>query len=228
MVVDVIKLKPLPPEEAIEYLRSLGLVVSEDWLSVLEAVRRNSFTVAGVARLDMLEDIRGGILKALEEGQTLNDFTAGMKELFARKGWQGVTPYRLENIFRTNIQSAYNAGRYKQMTDPYVVRRRPIWFYSAVNDSATRPEHAALHGTMRRYDDPFWDEYFPPNGYRCRCTVRTLSDEQAKTRGYEGERGAPKEGVDVRTGEIIKRPRPDPGFAQNPFKSFWGGVDIRR
>ncbi len=42
-------------------------------------------------------------------------------------------------------------------------------------DKNTRPEHAALNGLIRRWDDPFWKEWYPPNGFKCRCTVRSLS-----------------------------------------------------
>ena len=30
-------------------------------------------------------------------------------------------------IFRTNIQTAYNVGHYEQMTDPGVMKLRPVW-----------------------------------------------------------------------------------------------------
>lgn len=39
--------------------------------------------------------------------------------------YEGITPYQAENIFRTNIQTAYNVGHYKQMTEPGVKALRP-------------------------------------------------------------------------------------------------------
>lgn len=44
----------------------------------------------------------------------------------------------------------------------------------------TRPEHAALHGIVKRIDDPFWDKYYPPNGWGCRCEVVQLPGSSYK------------------------------------------------
>lgn len=43
--------------------------------------------------------------------------------------------------------------------------------YRTQNDSKVRPEHAALHGVTLPITDPFWETYYPPNGWNCRCTV---------------------------------------------------------
>ncbi len=34
-----------------------------------------------------------------------------------------------------------------------------------------REDHAALAGTTLPKTDPFWDSYYPPNGWRCRCVA---------------------------------------------------------
>ena len=43
--------------------------------------------------------------------------------------------------------------------------------YRTAGDDRVRPEHAALHGVTLPPSDPFWEEYYPPNGWNCRCTV---------------------------------------------------------
>jgi hypothetical protein len=47
--------------------------------------------------------------------------------------------------------------------------------YVTAGDSAVRPSHAALNGTTLPKTDKFWDTHYPPLGYRCRCTVRSLT-----------------------------------------------------
>lgn len=43
--------------------------------------------------------------------------------------------------------------------------------YRTAGDSKVRPEHAALNGVTLPQSDPFWESYYPPNGWNCRCTV---------------------------------------------------------
>ena len=43
--------------------------------------------------------------------------------------------------------------------------------YRTANDDRVREEHALLHNTTLPASDPFWDKYYPPNGWNCRCTV---------------------------------------------------------
>ena len=64
--------------------------------------------------------------------------------------------------------SAEMAARWEQFTgdgDRYNLQ------YRTAADSKVRPTHAALHGVTLPITDPFWEEYYPPNGWNCRCTV---------------------------------------------------------
>lgn len=74
------------------------------------------------------------------------------------------------------LQAEYNfasassdmAGRWEQFVkdeEEYYLQ------YRTANDGAVRPEHAALHDVTLPASDSFWDSYYPPNGWNCRCTV---------------------------------------------------------
>ena len=43
--------------------------------------------------------------------------------------------------------------------------------YRTAGDGKVRPEHAALHNVTLPPSDPFWEEFYPPNGWNCRCNV---------------------------------------------------------
>ena len=43
--------------------------------------------------------------------------------------------------------------------------------YRTARDGRVRPEHAVLHGVTLPITDTFWEEFYPPNGWNCRCTV---------------------------------------------------------
>lgn len=118
--------------------------------------------------------------------------------------------YRLQTRFfgRTAITADASAviSGYEQMTDPGVMKLRPYWQYDAVNDAHTRPSHLAMDGRVFPADSEVWNTWFPPNGFRCRCTVKTLSKRQVEARGLKVEQTAP-EGL-----------MPDPHFSTNPAK----------
>ena len=43
--------------------------------------------------------------------------------------------------------------------------------YRTQCDDKVRPEHAALDRVTLPPSDSFWEEFYPPNGWNCRCTV---------------------------------------------------------
>lgn len=57
----------------------------------------------------------------------------------------------------------------------------PFLEYQTVGDARVRPEHAALDGIIRPVSDAFWSNYYPPNGWRCRCTVIQHDEAQVTT-----------------------------------------------
>ena len=49
--------------------------------------------------------------------------------------------------------------------------------YRTAGDNRVRPDHEALEGITLPKSDKFWSEYYPPNGWRCRCDVVEVSPE---------------------------------------------------
>jgi SPP1 gp7 family putative phage head morphogenesis protein len=98
------------------------------------------------------------------------------------------SPRRLETIFRTNLQTAYAAGRWKAFQDN--AADRPYVQYVAVMDSRTRPAHAALNERVFKLTDPVLEVIAPPNGWGCRCRLRALSAADLRTRGLKVETDA--------------------------------------
>jgi hypothetical protein len=91
--------------------------------------------------------------------------------------------------------------------------------YDAINDKQTRPTHLAMDRKVYPADHEIWDTWFPPNGYRCRCGVRTLSERQVKAMGINVENEIPKM-VQPPNG-VARQLIPDPGFDANPAKKVW-------
>lgn len=214
----------MPPEEAIAYFERKGLKISWDWKEVWRHANAQSFTVAKATRLDVLSDIYNALLDDLKDGGTFPAFLDKLQPLLMAKGWWGKreqtnrltgevrtvtygTPWRLETIYETNLQTAYMAGRYQGMMA--AKQYAPYWEYSAVMDNRTRPQHAALNGMVFRYDDPFWQTWYPPNGFRCRCRVIPRTDIERErgdfaTSSGEGRMQIVQQTVKQRDGKIAK------------------------
>ncbi len=219
----LVEAKPLPPLEALAFWGGKVPTSKSEWDALTDAAKVRAFVVAGMARGALLDAVHTSLGEALAQGQTMAEW----KKTVAAQGMAGLgfTDVRLETIFRTNLQSAYQAGRYAQMRR--VVQDRPYWRYTAVNDSRTRPTHRGLHGLVYPADHPFWDTYYPPNGYRCRCSVQSLSADQVEARGYEVQTEIPEmvQYKDPTTGFPTETPlHPDQGFAGNVGKDWFAGL----
>lgn len=249
MLPDLKYMIGLAPKKAIEYLKSKGYEFSWNWFEVWQVAHSKAFTVAKVMRQDILDDIREMVTKSLEEGITLRDFQKELEPKLKAKGWWGKialgdgqtieevqlgSPWRLKTIYRTNLQTSYMSGRYKDQMDN--VDNRPYWQYVAVMDARTRPAHKILNGKVFRYDDPFWDSFYPPNGWGCRCRVRALSEKNLQTRNLRvqssqgllsceereiSQKTDKKAQVTVYTDPItLKKISPDVGWSYNPGKTI--------
>ncbi|MBF0192096.1 MAG: minor capsid protein [Magnetococcales bacterium] len=241
----------LSPEEAIQGFKAKGNRITWDWREMAGLEHARNFTVAKATTLDLLADLRRAVSRALAEGRTEQMFAKDLIPILKAKGWWGEqelespdggmqrvqlgSPRRLETIFRTNLQTAYMAGRYQRMMEN--VEDRPFWQYVAVMDGRTRPSHAALHGRVFRHDDPIWKHIHPPNGFRCRCRVRALSNHALKRRGLAVESsGGHLTSLPVSEGDpwaasvSIRLPgmgepfKPDRGWDYNPGR-HWGRWD---
>lgn len=47
----------------------------------------------------------------------------------------------------------------------------PYLRYETAGDDRVRVSHQALDQITKPVEDPFWDTYYPPNGWNCRCDV---------------------------------------------------------
>lgn len=203
-------------EEAADYFKERVPVTSSQFYKIADEYRSLAFTVSGYTKAQILKRFYDEILAAIEDGTTLYTFRDNMNSFLESEGYEGLTPLQADNIFRTNIQTAYSVGHYQQMTDPGVMQLRPYWLYDAVNDAHTRPSHLAMDGKVFPADSPIWDTWYPPNGFRCRCTVRSLSRRQVEQQGLKVEAETPRaaELADGRFVNIL----PDPNFSTNPAK----------
>jgi SPP1 gp7 family putative phage head morphogenesis protein len=150
-----------PFYRAVEELKKRGIVLPDKYYGELQGLHRQlNFSIAGKASLDQLQGALDSLEKVMNEGQT---FAKWQKDIRVQD--LGLPKHRLDNIFRTNIQAAYNRGHWENFVEHK--KTRPYLMYDAINDSRVRPTHLAMDGIIRPVGDSFWATNYPPNGFRC-------------------------------------------------------------
>ncbi len=108
--------------------------------------------------------------------------------------------------------------------------------YRTANDSRVRDDHAVLQDTTLPVDDPFWMSYYPPNGWRCRCTAVEVLKEKYTVSDSEkanaaGDRATTKIGPDGKNRSEIFRF--NPGMEQkvfppkHPYNKLKGSEEVK-
>ena len=223
----------LPPQEAIAFFRQKTNQTTQRWTDVWNEAHSRAFSVAGAASADLVEDFRREVSRALEQGTSLAEFRKGFDAIVAKHGWThtGTPGWRAEIIYETNLSSAYSAGRYVQMTDPDVLEAYPFWRYQHNAAIHPRLQHLAWNGLTLKADDPWWSTHYPPNGWRCHCSVSPVSDRGLARMGKSGPDKAPPldmRPVRIRTGDGFKTVEVpagiDPSFGYNPGMAWQGRI----
>jgi len=167
----------LPWAEALREFRALGIMRTDALEELLDGYSDRSEE----ARQLLLEQLRRRLTDALarsvEEGLTYEQFAVALADDGAGLGISARNSAYLHTVFRTNIQTAYGAGRYRQVTDPDVAGAREYVQYRTVGDSAVRESHRVLDGMVWRVDNPAWHRVATPNGFNCRCGIVSMDAE---------------------------------------------------
>lgn len=198
---------------AAEFLSSKEAVPMEVYKQLQKMAKDRAFSVSRYTSAEVLNQFLRELVDAIEDGTTGTEFRKRMNDFLERNGYTAATPWHLDVIFRTNLQTAYNAGHYMNMQA--AKKFRPYWQYKTAADGHVRESHAAMHNRVYAADDPIWDVWYPPNGFRCRCTVVSLSKRQVEERGLEVSDKPPESLVG---GGLVF---PDKGFSNNPATTPW-------
>lgn len=226
---------PGPPPEASRFLANKGMRPSFSWEDVEPEEHAVAFAVAKAGSMDVLTAIREDVQRALDEGLTFREFQRNLRPRLEALGWWGYgetrdpmtgqvrparlgTPRRLRTIYRANLRSARAAGQWERIER--TKRAMPYLLYQLGPSERHRPHHESKEGLVLPVDDPFWDQWMPPNGWGCKCWVRQLSRREAEERGIDT---APQvklvEHMNRRTGELREVPQGlDPAWSRNPGK----------
>lgn len=153
---------------------------------MLDALRNNVYKFSGAKQYHQVREM----VDAIYDGNNIKPFSEYKKtatEVFKNYN---------ENYLRAEYNAAISQSRSASMWMEIEANAEllPMLEYSTVGDGRVRPEHAMLNGIKRPVNDKFWDNYFPPNGWNCRCmTLQTDDAKKTDLRGFKQPSTVPNE-----------------------------------
>jgi SPP1 gp7 family putative phage head morphogenesis protein len=164
--------------------------------------------MAKLTQCDYIEAVRGRLVSALEKGEGFEQLWRDVQSIADSNGTT-ISPGYWETVYRTNIQTAYNAGRRMQF-DRFPPAALALM---VLEDGRTSDICRPLAGLVLPYDHPFWDDHWPPFHFNCRTTVRGIYEDEVSR--------IPSENVSMN--KLRKEFKPQSGFGQNPVQqgTFW-------
>ena len=216
--VALAEIPPLPFEDAVSFMRSRVPVTRAEWNTLEPKLRFRAFTVARLAQLDYIDTARQILYRAMEFGKGVAETYRQWQTLrtLARDNAMELRPGYWENVFRTNTQTAYTAGKLMQFQN----NPPPAWRLLIVEDSRTSDICRGLLSSGKQSltlasNHPFWAAFgYPPYHYQCRTGLQAV---------YQSEIEAGTE-VDNPTMKNLRgRFKPMKGFGGNPLdkESWW-------
>lgn len=193
-----------------ELSNALSILQKKSFLDIAglqEQYNTRALQVLNDVSKDVQEQLDDTFKQLLRDGAHVSEAVRTLGEKFDELGLSPKKPYQLETIFRTQLQMAFQAGRYQAEQHPDI--QEILWGYKYVTtgDDRVRDEHAALDGVTLPKDDPFWQRFYPPNGWNCRCQVIPIFEPreivEPPKEDENGEPLAPDKDFDFNPGNIF-------------------------
>lgn len=139
-----------------------------DW-NMLANLDKNVYQFAAAKNYQQLKDIT----LAVKDGDQIRSFKE-FRDIANKISFQYNETW-LKTEYNQAIAGGQMAGRWTDFESNK--ESMPNLQYITAGDDRVREEHAMLDGVVKPVDDPFWDTYYPPNDWGCRCDVMQLPGE---------------------------------------------------
>ena len=217
---DETEIPAVPFNEAMQFLKSKVPMSKAEWLELEPKLRFRAFTVAQLGSAEVVDKAKQILLKSFEKGGgTYSDTWEELKKKVNVNALD-IKPGYWENVFRTNTQSAYIAGKLQQYENSNVAAYQLM----VIEDGRTSRfcRHlltASGYGMIISVDHPFWKKYgFPPYHFQCRTSIRAIWPSQVGKLGNM---------VENPTMKSLSKFKVQEGFGGNPLDrgSWWEMTD---
>lgn len=139
-------------------------------------LRENVYIFTAAKEYQLVKKLNEQLIRGDDKVASFSEFK---KEAIKIVGEFDVNHLNVE--YNNAIAQAQSAANWQSFEEVYKANSDlSLLKYVTAHDSRVRPEHADLEGIARPIGDPFWDEYYPPNGWRCRCRAIQVSESEYK------------------------------------------------
>ncbi len=132
---------------------------------------KHAFALAGSTSRVLTERVRQSIAKSIRRGESVTKASEAISKI------GGFTKGYAHTVYRTNLTTAYTAGRFKQLENENVRKVIRGLKYS-IRGINTRDNHRANSKIWAEIDDPIWNTHSPPQGYNCHCRLILVSKKR--------------------------------------------------
>lgn len=136
----------------------------------IRSLSNNAFQFSGAKTFQQVREMSDFIVDNQGRRVPFSEYEAIANEIFDtyNRTW-----------LRTEIAQAENSATMASKWQEFEADKEflPKLRYDTVGDERVRASHRPLDGIVRPVDDPYWDTYYPPNGWNCRCDVSQLDEE---------------------------------------------------
>lgn len=205
---------PIAFSEAVNFLKSKVPLTKAEWKALEPKLHFRAFTVAKLGDATLIESAKQQLVAALEDGASYRETWERLKTI-ADTDALGIKPGYWENVFRTNTQSAYIAGKLQQYEGSGAVAYQLFVIEDSRTSRFCRNLLTNGRGLIIPIDHAFWKTYgFPPYHFQCRTSIRAIYASQVGKDGLI---------VDNPTMKSLARFKPQEGFGGNPLEkeSWW-------
>lgn len=208
-------------EEAVDWFGRRWPITDELEATLSDYAQARAWKIAGVTQLDVVTYVHDSLKRAVRDGTHFNDWKRDVAGKLTEQ-WGRSNSSRLETIFVNATHQAYNAGRWRQMTDPDVVKHRAFGLFDAILDSHTSDVCKECDGTCLPLDDPWFSSHSPQLHHRCRSQIRSITERQALQRGITADPA--KTGADNGFGALATDSQWEPNASDYPTE-LWSSFE---
>lgn len=178
--------------------------------AMAQSLRESAGVFSGFKTFHEMKEAAGLLLDESGNLKTFERFSKDVQTLN-----ENYNRHYLRTEYNFAVQSASMAARWEEQRDDG--GGRYLLQYRTAGDGKVRKAHQELNGITLPASDPFWDRYYPPNGFNCRCVVAKV--RAAKYPATDSEE-AMKAGDKATAGKYAEMFRFNPGKQRAAYPAY--------